>query len=145
MKKHLLVFAFTILLISAGSYPLGCQENKMFDTRIVGKWQSDKDKTLAWIKDWRECGYEMHKKVDYGKLILQFTKDEIISSWADADVQPYHKSYKIVAIEGSIIVLSWPHPFEDTNEIGIIKFEGKDTISIYSARYESMEYFKRID
>ena len=145
MKRCPLLVAVTIVLIIVGIHQSHSQENNIFDARILGKWQSDKERTLAWIKDYRSSEYEVFKKVEYGKLILEFTKEEIVSSWAGTDELARHFPYRIVYMEGSIAILISPHPFEDRNEIRIIKFEGKDSISIYSARYESKEYFRRIE
>ena len=132
-----------LIIIGAGQSSW-CQDNETFGTRIIGKWQSDKDKTLEWASErlgseW----YEALKKIPYGNLILQFTEKTITSSWAGTEGS-HETPYQTVYVDSPIAIITVPHPYENRNEVRIIRFEENDCISIYSVRSESKEYFRRI-
>jgi len=141
MRITLLIL--TIIAIFACDQSLQSQENSMFDGRLIGKWQSDKEQTYEWLRGARNFDDARLKKLEklYGKLVLEFTPEKVISYFEDTvDEQPL----KIIGIESDTIAFVAKDPLTNENEIRLILIENDSTFSTYQDDFHIREYFRRI-
>ena len=115
----------------------------MFDDRLLGKWQSDKEQTYEWLREARKFDDTRLKKLEklYGKLVLEFTPEKVISYFENTvDEQPL----KIIGIESDTVAFVAKDPLTNENEIRLILIENDSTLSIYQDDFDIREYFKQI-
>ena len=120
------------------------QDHNMLDDRLLGKWQSDTEKTFKWLREARNYDETRLKKLEkiYGKLVLEITTDEIVAKYDDnTDVSPL----EIIGIESDTIAIVSKDPLTNEREIRLILIEDDYTFSIYQDDFDIREYFRKID
>lgn len=108
---------------------------------LVGKWLSDKEKTLTYTRDiYPEVP---QKKLDeikkiLGTLSVTFSKNEVITEMAG--IQLGKGEYNIQLVTDSLVVI------EDKKEGSIVWYrDGPDSLYLVTPKpYMPREYFKRI-
>jgi hypothetical protein len=147
MKRAPITLFVAVLWLVSAADSLYCQENK-FDDRLLGKWQSDKERNMAWVRENRCCGSERCEKFMediYGKLILEFTRKEVVASWQGLQGEHHGPLWKIVYVGEDFDVILSKDPITNKDRASLIIFEGKNEMSTNDVHRMSKEYWKKID
>lgn len=133
-----LLFGALLLMSACFSSDTGIEEG-----RLIGRWRSDRGKTLRWIKDHRSVKPEYLKKMarQFGKLTLEFSENKV-TMWYENE----KNEFDLVVLgrdHDSAAILS-RDPETDQEEILLIRFEEKDVYSVYVEPLEIREFFIRI-
>lgn len=109
---------------------------------LVGKWLSDKEKTLTYIKSVYPDAPQ--KKLDeiakiLGTVRVTFTANEVITEMAG--IQLGKGEYSVQLVTDSLVVI------EDKKEGSIVWYrDGPDSVYLVTTNpYMPREYFKRVD
>lgn len=108
---------------------------------LIGKWVSDKEKTLAYIKEvYPDVPKNNLKEIGnlLGTLTVKFTANEIITEMAG--LQLGKGKYSILLVTDSLVVI------EDKKDGPVVWYrDGPDSYYLVtSQRYMPREYFKRM-
>jgi len=112
------------------------------DNILIGKWISDKEKTLEYSKsvypDVPEKNLEEIEKL-LGTLIITFTENEVITNMVG--LQLGKGNYRVLLVTDSLVVI------EDTKDGSIVWYkDGPDSYYLVTTNpYMPREYFKRIE
>ncbi len=124
---------------------VGCSSPDMetIDNRLIGKWTSDRGKTLRWIKDHRTIRPEILRKMAgrFGKMSIEYTEKKVIATYGNRQSE-----FEIVVLgrdQDSVAVMS-QDPITHKKEILLLQFENDDTYSVYISPLEIREFFVRI-
>ena len=126
-----------ILLMVISGMALADTDNNI----LVGKWLSDKEKTMAYTRDiYPEAP---QKKLDdikkiLGTLSVTFSKNEVVTEMAG--IQLGKGKYSVQLVTDSLVVI------EDKKEGSIVWYrDGPDSLYLVTPKpYMPREYFKRI-
>ena len=111
------------------------------DNVLLGKWKSDKEKTLAYIKkvypDVPQKQLDKIKKL-LGTVIVTFSEDEVITDMAGIEFGK--EKYSVLLVTDSLVVI------EDAKGGPIVWYrDGVDSDYLVTTYpYMPREYFKRI-
>jgi hypothetical protein len=144
MKPFLLIASIALLLV-------GCASR---DTRIEGRWKSNRTLTMATMDGWKpphSAPLSPRKRALlaslFGKLIVTYDHGILTAEMPSFHgLPPYHHSdrYRIVASdEGSLAYLS-TSPMTNKPEISHVYFDGPNRYWIYVLRTSTKEYFDRL-
>ena len=134
-KSKQIVIGILLMIIS------GCALADYSDNILIGKWKSDKEKTLAYIKNvYPDVPQKELTEIEklLGTLIVTFSENEVITDMAG--VQLGKGKYKILLVTDSLIVI------EDEKDGSIVWYrDGVDSYYLVSTYpYMPREYFKKI-
>ena len=112
------------------------------DNVLIGKWKSDKEKTLAYTKSvYPDVPQKNLVKIEkiLGTLTVTFLENEIITEMAG--LQLGKGKYSILLVTDSLVVI------EDTKDGSIVWYrDGPDSYYLVTTNpYMPREYFKRIE
>ena len=112
------------------------------DNVIIGKWISDKEKTLAYTKSvYPDVPQNNLNKIEkiLGTLVVTFSENEVITEMAG--LQLGKGKYSILIVTDSLVVI------EDTKDGSIVWYrDGVDSYYLVTTNpYMPREYFKRIE
>ena len=116
----------------------------IYDDRINGKWKSDKQKSIEWVRKHRNFNEKQIRKLEsiFGKMVLEISDDTVIVTYeGDRNVEEGtiigkdHDSIATIALD----------PVTKKPELRLIRVEDKNTYSIYIDTFDIREYFTRIE
>jgi hypothetical protein len=123
----------------------GCSspDAETIDSRLIGKWTSDRGKTLRWIKDHRTIRPDILRKMAgrFGRMSIEYTDKKVIATHDNR-----RSEFEIVILgrdHDSVAVMS-QDPITQKKEILLLRFENDDTYSVYISPLEIREFFVRI-
>jgi len=138
MQKEFERMVIGILLMLTSGFALADTS----DNILIGKWISDKEKTLEYSKsvypDVPEKNLEEIEKL-LGTLIITFTENEVITNMVG--LQLGKGNYRVLLVTDSLVVI------EDTKDGSIVWYkDGPDSYYLVTTNpYMPREYFKRIE
>lgn len=131
--------------------------------RIIGKWQSDRDLTMAFAKDHRKLSERTNLFLDQlmGRLTLTFTKSTVSSSMPDSNSTTFEgvksqlrgftekNRYKALAATKTQVAILSLEPVTGIKTISVYNFEDANTMWVYLGgesfpNLNIREYFRRI-
>ena len=112
------------------------------DNVLVGKWISDKEKTLAYTKSvYPDVPKKNINEIEklLGTVVVTFSENEVITDIAG--LQLGKGKYSILLVTDSLVVI------EDTKDGSIVWYrDGEDSYYLVTTKpYMPREYFKRIE
>ncbi len=145
-NNALALSVFTLFISSCITTALEVKDNFEFDKRLLGKWQSDRIKTLQWINKNRKLTQKQINKLDntikFGTLTLEISERKTRITY---DGQTCEEKNKIIGTVSDSIAVVVNNPITNQDEIRIIRIENEDTYSIYTDCIDIREYFKKIN
>ncbi|PLK46913.1 hypothetical protein [Uliginosibacterium sp. TH139] len=138
MRRHILksIFGAYAALLSASTF--SAPARRLVDSRLLGTWRSDKERTVALWKYQKELSSEARERFEniFGKFTLRFTETHIYTELDDTkDKVPY----SVVARDKSSVVIAWHE--EKERSLQHIHFEGD---GYYILSGYNVEFYKRI-
>jgi hypothetical protein len=136
MKKNLFTQLIVLILIT------GC--STMHDDRLIGTWQSDKDRTLCEMEKRQELSGKRRDwfEKNLGKLKIKYTK-YTVTFWYNGKAST--EKLKVAAKDSDSVVILGTDVFGEKDKISLVTFEDENTYWIYSKMADYVEYFKRIN
>jgi hypothetical protein len=143
-NKALLIFTPIALLLA------GCASR---DTRLEGRWKSNKALTAATIDTWKPRSGPLTPRKRaafaslFGKLILTYHRGTVTLEMPALNGQPAYRnsfSYRIVASDDDSLAYISANPLTQKREISHVYFDGPNRYWIYLHRTSMKEYFDRI-
>lgn len=112
------------------------------DNILIGKWKSDKEKTLAYIKSvYPDAPRKKLDKIEkiLGTLSVTFSEKEVITEMAG--IQLGKGKYIVLLVTDSLVVI------EDKKDGSIVWYrDGADSFYLVTTNpYMPREYFKKIE
>ena len=133
-----------LALAGCSSIHDGC--GAIHDERLIGRWQSDKDATLAILTahvDLSGLNEKQRETLDaiFGKLIVTYDRRRVHTRLED-----YEESfkYKVIAKNTTGVVIESPDTLGLGDQFKMIRFEGKDKYYLFSQYLNFPEVFKRL-
>ena len=153
MKKILT----TVFLLSLGA-PASAAPS------LVGKWQSDRELTMSFIKEHVRLEDKTYTFLNdiMGQLTLTFSRDKVSSSLPDSDVtiagKVHHMvgfneqaPYAVIYASDRVVVTSGVEPVTHTAVVTTYNFDSPDVMWIYTGGADNAlpnshyrEYFRRV-
>lgn len=138
MRRHALktILGTSAVFLSAGAF--AAPKRRLIDSRLLGTWRSDKERTVALWKYQKELPPEIRERFEkiFGKFTLRFTETHIYTEFEDTnDTVPY----SVVARDSSSVVIAWHE--EKEHSLQHIHFEGE---SYYVLSGYNVEFYKRV-
>ncbi len=142
MQKYITIIF--IILITGCSYLQDTTEQNIYDTRLIGIWKSDKDKTIQWLRENRNLSEEKIVRISkiFGKLKLTISETTTKSEY-DGTIE--EEPNDIIAIEGDTIAVGIVDALTSCPTIRLIRIEDENTYSIYQDMFDIREFFTRIE
>ena len=142
MQKYITIIF--IILITGCSYLQDTTEQNIYDTRLIGIWKSDKDKTIQWLRENRNLSEEKIVRISkiFGKLKLTNSETTTKSEY-DGTIE--EEPNDIIAIEGDTIAVGIVDALTSCPTIRLIRIEDENTYSIYQDMFDIREFFTRIE
>ena len=144
MKPFLIVASVTMLLV-------GCAAR---DTRLEGRWKSNKASTVATIDGWKpRSGKPLTPRKRallaslFGKLTVTYNRGTATCELPSPDGKPPYRNssrYRIVASDDDSLAYVSTSPLTKKPEISHVYFDGPNRYWIYLHRTTMKEYFDRI-
>lgn len=125
--------------VAGATLPAAAAEERRTDSRLLGTWRSDKERTIAHWCHLTETSLEKRRKLDgvFGKLTVRFTETNIES---ELDGVADSVSYSVVTSDASSVVVTYKGPL-GSQELQHIHFEED---SYYVLVGYNVEFFKRV-
>ena len=144
--RYILVLLLLLTPVSAFSESISNQQViQNFDSRLLGKWQSDREKTLEWLKENMKLTQEKIDKLDaaikFGTLVVEYTEDSASFTY---DGETSVEEHKILGTTCNSVAFVTENPLSGEEQISIIRFENSESYSIYIDWADIREYFKKI-
>lgn len=117
---------------------IAAAKGRLIDKRILGTWQSDKERTVALWKYRKDVGDEKRERFEsiFGKMKLRFSTTHVYTEFDDLnEVTPYSV---VARDEDSIVIAGYR---ENKVQLQHIHFE-QDSYYVLSGY--NVEFFKRI-
>ena len=146
MKKIVAIIA--ILLIGCSQSTVNQQNDKdesfIVHNKLIGRWISDKEKTMEWIDRNRKLPEKVYNLLDniLGKLIVEIQKDKIITNYEGTTDED---EVFIIDEDHNSLAVWYYDSITDEYEIQLIRYENENLYSVYVEKLEIREYFKRIN
>jgi hypothetical protein len=146
MKK--LIGIIAILLIGCAQLTVNEQndenENSIVHSKLIGKWISDKEKTMEWIDRNRKLPEKVYNLLYniLGKLIVEIQKDKVITYYEGTTDED---EVFIIDEDHNSLAVWYFDSITDEYEIQLMRFENDNLYSVYVEKLEIREYFKRIN
>jgi hypothetical protein len=142
MQKY--IFFIFIILITGCSHLQDTTEQNIYDTRLIGTWKSDKDKTIQWLRENRNLCEEKIARISkiFGKLKITISETTTKSEY-DGNIE--EEPNDIIAIEGDTIAVGVVDALTNCPTIRLIRIEDENTYSIYQDMFDIREFFTRIE
>ena len=152
-KTTMKITQFVVLLlislgVSVGGYAEDTTNSKFdqkFDRRLLGKWQSDREKTLEWIRENRKFTKERIEKLDkavkFGTMVVEIKENSTSYTYnGETSVEPS----EVLGFACNTVAVVTKNPFNGEDEIRLITIESDDLYSVYTDWVDIREYFKKI-
>lgn len=138
MRRHALktILGTSAAFLSVGA--LAVPKKRLLDSRLLGTWRSDKERTVALWKYQKELSPETQERFEkiFGKFTLRFTETHIYTEFEETkDSVPY----SVVARDASSVVIAWHE--EKEHSLQHIHFEDQ---SYYVLSGYNVEFYKRV-
>ncbi len=148
MKLEYLIIGCCLLsLFSCSIKPKQYSTNSTpeFNKILLGKWQSDRGKTIEWLKKHRNFSKEKIEKLDravkFGTMIVEIREDSTTYTYdGETTVEPN----RVIGSTSNTVAVIVRNPLTNEDEIRLITIEDKNTCSIYVDWVDIKEFFKKI-
>lgn len=132
------------------------------DSRLLGTWKSDVDRTLAALRLEQRVSAkrEADFRKQFGKLRITYTAEAYVTEFADHFIpalngKPTTYQYKVLGLDQHSVVIQSCESESDPaierlseelrwSSFTIIHFEGPETYSVHVAESNLREYFQRM-
>jgi hypothetical protein len=120
-------------------------EEIIVEDRLLGTWQSDKDKTVQWLKKHRKFSEErlneIVEKLRLGEMVIKITED----TWEITyNGKTNVTGSNIIGVASNTIAVMQLNAVTKEPSINVITLEDENTYSVYSYNFDFKEYFKKI-
>jgi hypothetical protein len=136
-RSVLATIAMTPLTLAVPSVDAAAQKRRI-DTRLLGRWRSNKEKTVNLWRYPKPVTDEVRTKFEaiFGKFEIEFTRTRVRTTF-DSDVRSY--SYWVVASDSNSVVVAYPKDKEPDLQHFYFEQDG-----IYVPTGYNFEFFRRV-
>ena len=149
MKLTSLIFLFLPIFFISCSPKIKHFENLLShecNKILIGKWQSDRERTINWLYENRKFTKERIEKLDsvikFGTMIVEIDEFSTKCTYAGETTE---EPNKIIGCTCNTIASIEKNPLSNQDEIRIIKIESAESYSVYNDWADIREYFKKIE
>lgn len=138
IRRNALTMLLGATATLAASPTLALPHKRKEESRLIGTWRSDKEKTLTLWKYKKEISPEARERFEkiFGKFTLRFTATHIFTEFDEInDIVPY----SVIAKDKTSVVIAW-HEKEETS-LQHIHFEEN---SYYVLSGYNIEFYSRV-
>jgi|GEM_PF-1483290 len=138
MRRSILKFFLSTSAALVGGKAIAATKGRLIEKRLLGSWQSDKERTVTRWKYQKDAGEEKREKFEiiFGKLKLRFSATHIYSEYEGLkEVIPY----SVLAQDENSVVIAQHR--ENSLSLEHIHFE-QDFYYVLSGY--NVEFFRRV-
>jgi len=123
-----------------------CYPRETLDKRLLGKWQSDRERTLEWISNNRKFTQEKIDRLDsavkFGTMVVEITDEDTTYTYSGESTT---EKNRVLGQYWNGIAFVIKNSFSNSDEISIITIEDNNSYSVYTGWADIREYFKKIE